>query len=122
MDPTEYGWLITIAFIGYPSVTLFIAYLDVPVFFNELCAIAAEDKQDSCLAQLPTLQFSLSRLVRISDLLVLLNTWVLPQIGGSVFYWDCCIMISCAREVEEALGLDIGKCNTMKPFKDEDPV
>lgn len=118
MDPTEYGWLITIAFIGYPSVTLFIAYLDVRVFFNELCAIAAENKQDSCLAQLPTLLLSsLSRLIRISDLLVLPNTWVLPQIVGSVFHWDCCIMISRARKVEEPLRLDIGKCNTMKPFK-----
>lgn len=72
LDPVEYGWLLTITLIVHPSFSISLILLIWKGFTDELCAIADENREDSCLMQIPTLLFSLARLIRVMDLLALL--------------------------------------------------
>lgn len=110
MDPYEFSWLLTIFVLSLPLTFAFTLFVIIAPIIYELCAIAHETNQDSCLMQAPVLLASLSRMIRILDLFVLLSSYMAPQVEGATFYWDCCIMISRARKVREALQEDIELC------------
>lgn len=113
LDPAEYAWLVTIALVGLPLLVTIVLLLTSLTVINELCAIAAETGQDSCLAQLPTLLASLSRLIRVADILALIYLLLAPQLEGSIVYWDCCVMISRVRKVRDALQGDSERCEEL---------
>lgn len=111
LDPFEYGWWVIVTIIGLLLGLMINNCVIITAFIYELCALANDSNEDSCLMQVPSLLSSLSRLIRILDVIVLVILHLPPQIEGATFYWDCCIMISRARKVKEALEGDIDRCS-----------
>lgn len=65
------------------------------------------------VVRIPELLNSLTPLVRIFDLIALISILIPVVLEGSVFYFDCCLLVSRARKVEESLQLDIDRCESV---------
>lgn len=111
LDPVEHGWLITIALLGVPLAFVIAILIIVVSTTYELCAIAHDNNEQGCLVQVPSLLSSLSRMIRVFDVVIFVLSHLPSQIEGASFYWDCGIMISRIRKVREAIQEDMGRCD-----------
>lgn len=110
LDPHEYSWLISLTLIGMPIGIAVVLLMTIVPFAYELCTIAYEKNEESCLMQITVLATSLSRMIRLLDVILLVMSFLPSQIEGSIFYWDCCVLISRVRKVRAALEDDLDRC------------
>lgn len=113
IDPIEFSWLISAGSVGIPISLLILTVLTLFMTTHELCTIASDKNENSCLAQIPILLFDLSRFARLFDILAMTFIQLPQQVEAGLLYWDCCIMISRARKVKEALQEDLDYCTTV---------
>lgn len=110
IDPSEFGLLITIATVGCLLAMIIVAILVVLATFHELCTLAKEAEQYSCVAQVPALLLDISRLVRLFDIVSGVMVQLPQQVEAAMLYFDCCSLISRARKVTAALQEDLDIC------------
>lgn len=120
LDPMEFCWLIWVSIVGYILLVGIVTSLIFMALAQELCALALENDEDSCLLQLPSFVSSLSRLIRFIDIIVLVLVQIPPQIEGANFYWDCCVMISRANKIRGALEEDMEQILRLEQSDDDD--
>lgn len=113
MDPVEFSWLVTAGSVGLPLSLVILTTLTMFATNHELCTIASDRNEVSCLAQLPILLCDMSRFARLFDVLALTFIQLPQQVEAGLLYWDCCIMISRARKVREALQEDLDFCTAV---------
>lgn len=110
LDPTELSWLITISIAGTLLASSIVTLSIGNVTTKELCTIAEEFGEDSCLMQIPWLLLNLVSIIKVFDLIILVVLQLPQQVEGAVFYYDCSIMISRARKVKRAIEENIRLC------------
>lgn len=113
LDPIEYGWLAVVALSGVPLALAIATSLIIGAPIYELYTAALESDEEGYLMIIIFFLFDPSRLVRVLDLIILVLIHLPPQIEGATFYWDCCIVISRAKKIDQALQDNIETCIRM---------
>lgn len=111
MDPTDFFFLVFVGGAILIGAMLSVAALFVFIMTYELCALAYESEEYSCLMQIPLLFSSLSRFIRVFDLILLGWIQVPIQFEAAKFITDGGIFISRINKLTGALKEDLHSCH-----------
>lgn len=119
VHPTEFFWVVVLTAVGVPLIIFLVSSVVVFAIFGELYAIASDNNEDSCLAQVAVMLSSLASYLRIIDIFFYVIMMVPQHADAGMFYYDCCVVIGHANKVNEALQEQLKFCKAEARFHDD---
>lgn len=111
IDPTELFWLYTIGSMVLLLIIIGTVVSNLSIMIYELCALADDNNENSCLLQIPSFLTKLTRIIRAFDLMALVMIQIPLLLETTAFVMDCSALISRVRKVREIFERDIERCH-----------